>query len=267
MLDVSELNFKILNEIELLSGKCHEIKNLNIIMNRNDFSGDLFVKNIDKIISNTNVPIKIKKNIINENSDIKSVINSLNEDDSCCGILVMRNESEMSSMKKYIEAKNLILPRKDIEGTEFSDNLNRIYCTAKSCWEIINFYSKIEGKDVVIVGYGKVVGKPLAYLLMRRHAGSVTTLHKYTVNPDRFLSKADIVVSAVGKPHFLKFKAKSEEVIIVDAGISKHTDNNWVGDVSPCMHDCKVTSVPGGVGPITTMLIVKNTLLSSLGKY
>ena len=267
MLNLSELNFKILSDIQLLSNQCADIKDLNILIKRNDFSGELFIKNINNIVEKINLPIQIKKIFINNHHDINSTIDHLNNTDSCCGILVMRNESENASMEKYVEAKSLISPDKDIEGTEFADDLKRISCTANACWEIINFYTNIEGQDVVIMGYGKVVGKPLAYLLMRQHAGSVTTLHKYTKDPQHFLSRADVVISAVGKPHFLHFQAKSLDTLIIDAGISKDKNNMWVGDIHPVMQDCRVTPVPGGVGPLTSMLILKNALLSSLGKY
>ncbi len=182
----------------------------------------------------------------------------------------------------------LIHPEKLVEGNEFDDNIGRVSCTARACVEIIKSVTEIEGKNILIIGYGKAVGKPLSYLLMRKHAGSVTTTHKYT-KPielfDQHVRQSDIIISAVGKPHFIH-RLRSHcfcpicelgilgsgqgtlcRKILIDAGISI-VDGKVTGDFDPELaEENQLSPVPGGVGPVTTALLLKNVSLARQSRF
>ncbi len=201
-----------------------------------------------------------------KNLILQIAIHEANRDPAVTGIIVLRNTNDNSILPLFIMAKQAIEPWKDVEGNEFDDDPERVSCTARACLEIIRQETEIEGKEVVIVGYGKVVGKPLAYLLMRAHAGSVTTTHKYTQNLDEHLKRADIVISAVGKPHFIDYECK-DGTVIIDAGISIGV-GGVNGDVHPIMYNkAKISPVPGGVGPVTSALVMQNVALAANGKF
>lgn len=178
------------------------------------------------------------------------------------GILIV------NSNPKWFYLNDLIALHKRAEGMDCADDVNKVSCTARACMMVIESVTDIEGKNVVIVGYGKAVGKPLSYLLMRKHAGVVSTTHKYTpaYEMDFLIRRADIIVSAVGKPNLIKqqfatageFIPLLEDKIFIDAGISINGDK-VLGDVDPSLSDLNLlTPVPGGIGPITSALILKN---------
>lgn len=183
---------------------------------------------------------------------VNRLIEKNNNDNEVDGIIVV------SPAPVHYRCLDNICPQKRVEGNDFDDDITRISCTARAIVHIIESIEEIEGKNVLIIGYGKAVGKPLSYLLMRGHVGAVTTTHKYTIADDlyRFISNADIIVSAVGNPHFLidDFSDK----IVIDAGITVK-DGRLFGDVHPeLIENNLVSPVPGGVGPVTTALLLQN---------
>jgi methylenetetrahydrofolate dehydrogenase (NADP+)/methenyltetrahydrofolate cyclohydrolase len=203
-------------------------------------------------------------------AQIIDCINTWNNQPEVSGILVISPPKDMENPTSHI------LDSKNVEGNDFDDRLERVSCTARSIVAIMAHVlaegkpSKteelFEGKNVVIVGYGKAVGKPLSYLLMRYHIGSVTTIHKYT-SPHTVafsLSAADIIVSATGNPHIFDGAGPGSSghlrgKIIIDAGISR-IDDKIVGDIpSSLVENNQVTPVPGGVGAVTTAMILANT--------
>jgi methylenetetrahydrofolate dehydrogenase (NADP+) / methenyltetrahydrofolate cyclohydrolase len=124
------------------------------------------------------------------------------------------------------------------------------------------------GKHVVIVGRSNIVGKPLAAILMQKapHANATVTLaHSLTENLPEICRSADILVAAMGKPHFIKADMVRKGAVVVDVGINRLSEGTIVGDVdfasaAPlCSH---ITPVPGGVGPMTIAILLSNTLLS-----
>lgn len=190
------------------------------------------------------------------------LITKHNEDPEVSGIIVVSPEPT------HYEALNHIRPNKRVEGTDFDDNPERISCTARACVHIAETVIDIKGKKALIVGYGKAVGKPLSYLLMRKHLASVTTIHAYTPLRDifeKYIPEADIIFSAVGSKHFIRGDYSGR--IFIDAGISIHEGRIW-GDLNPSLaKQNDMTPVPGGVGPVTTALLLKNVSLAAKGKF
>ena len=132
--------------------------------------------------------------------------------------------------------------------------------------ELLNHYSvAIEGKSCVVIGRSNIVGKPMALLLTERN-GTVTLCHSRTKNLANITSEADIVVVAIGKPEFLTADMIKDGAVVVDVGINRLPDGKLVGDVKFDEVEKKasmITPVPGGVGPMTITMLLKNTLTAA----
>jgi len=252
--------------------------NIGCIYPRNDPAAGVYE---DAIIAKSRGFIGVFSSPVNSEAEIIKQIKVWNTASSVHGILVI------SPPKDMVNPHSLIVDHKNVEGNDFDDRLDRVSCTARSIIAIIahtladgkpdKTEKLLEGKNVVIVGYGKAVGKPLSYLLMRYHVGSVTTIHKYT-QPEisrRDLEQADIIVSATGIRSLLsRIMLKNEisfgkillkDKIIIDAGITKIGDK-IMGDVPPAfVENNQVTPVPGGVGAVTTAMILANTTWAARG--
>ncbi|MFH0817083.1 MAG: bifunctional methylenetetrahydrofolate dehydrogenase/methenyltetrahydrofolate cyclohydrolase FolD [Candidatus Micrarchaeota archaeon] len=160
-------------------------------------------------------------------------------------------------------------PEKDIDGLT-EQNLGRLFfgtnpyppCTPGGVLKLLDRYGiSIEGKDVVMVGRSKIVGKPVAMMLTNKNA-TVTLCHSKTKNLAEHTKRAEILVVAVGRPKMFKANMVREEAVVIDVGINR-VDGKVVGDVdfeSVKEKASYITPVPGGVGPMTIAMLMKNTL-------
>ncbi len=200
-----------------------------------------------------------------EYKKIETLIKKLNEDRNVNGILVQLPLPNGIDTQRIIE---IINPTKDVDGLH-PINLGRLAygdetmpaCTPFGIVKILEDQNvELEGSNVVIIGRGVHVGKPLNALLCNRNA-TVTLCHTRTRNLEEITRKADIVVVAVGKPNFLKAGMIKEGSVIIDVGINK-ADKKITGDAdaSVVKKASLVTPVPGGVGPMTVAMLAKNTL-------
>ena len=130
---------------------------------------------------------------------------------------------------------------------------------------MLEFYNiDIEGKNAVVLGRSNIVGKPAAILLLQKNA-TVTICHSRTKNLNDELKKADIIVAAIGKAHFVKKEMVKEGAVIIDVGINRLETGKLVGDVDFDQVEeaaSFITPVPGGVGPMTITMLLWNTLTS-----
>lgn len=241
---------------------------LAVLRNYDDPSATSYVRQLYKTAQ------KAKISVIEEdyNSNwvpdgVNRLIEKHNNDPETNGIIVV------SPSPAHYRCLDNIAPSKQVEGNDFDDNIARVSCTARACIAIIKTAAPkelscpFEGVRFLIIGYGKAVGKPLSYLLMREHAGSVTTTHKYTSKEDLYkcIDTAEVIISAVGNPHFLAGDYSSK--LIIDAGISIKNGKLY-GDVHPSLIEKNAVSpVPGGVGPITTALLLQNVALAAKGEF
>ena len=199
-----------------------------------------------------------------------SKIDELNSDPKVNGILVQLPLPKHISEEKVI---NRISPKKDVDAFH-PENVGKIVigsydylpCTPAGIVELLNHYSvAIEGKSCVVIGRSNIVGKPMALLLTERN-GTVTLCHSRTKNLANITSEADIVVVAIGKPEFLTADMIKEGAVVVDVGINRLPDGKLVGDVKFDEVEKKasmITPVPGGVGPMTITMLLKNTLAAA----
>lgn len=212
--------------------------------------------------------------IIREDGDISQdelikLIDLLNNDRTVDGILVQLPLPDHIDDKVIIESIN---PEKDVDGFHpintgrlFSgqkDNLRFEACTPMGIIELLEREGvEIEGKKAVIVGRSNIVGKPVAHLLLDKNA-TVTICHSRTRDLASETLQADILIAAVGRAEFITGDMVKEGAVVIDVGINR-VDGKLVGDVefrSAAEKASYITPVPGGVGPMTIAMLMKNTV-------
>lgn len=196
-------------------------------------------------------------------------IHVLNESTTIHGILL---QLPLPDALKHDEAELLkaIHPDKDVDGFH-PINVGKLAigqehlvpCTPAGCIKILELANvEIAGKHAVIIGRSNIVGKPMANLLLSRHA-TVTICHSRTVNLPSITSQADILIVAIGKAHFVTKDMVKPGAVVIDVGINRLADKKLVGDVN--FEDVKevagaITPVPGGVGLLTIAMLLSNTV-------
>src|SRR3990167_5033818 len=202
------------------------------------------------------------------------LIQSLNEDATVSGILVQL------PLPKHIDAEKIlecIDPRKDVDGFH-AYNLGRLAqrrpllrpCTPQGIMLLLNHIHQIyKGKHAVVVGASNIVGRPMALELLLAGA-PVTICHRFTDELAPFVEQADIRVSAVGKPGIIQGQWIKQGATVVDVGITRLADGTLTGDVAFEAAKARaawLTPVPGGVGPMTVAVLLKNTLAAAEALY
>lgn len=206
--------------------------------------------------------------------ELLSLIDVLNDLKCINGILVQLPLPKHIDESKVLER---IVLEKDVDGFT-AINTGKLWqgeytlapCTAMGIIELLDYYNiEISGKHCVIVGRSNIVGKPLAALLLERDA-TVTVCHSKTKSLSEITSKADILISAVGKPKFITWGFVKKDAIVIDVGINRDENGKLCGDVDAENVANKVsllTPVPGGVGPMTVAMLMKNTLTAAKDQY
>lgn len=210
---------------------------------------------------------------LDENISTDSLLNEivkLNNDNNVHGILVQL------PLPKHIDAEqilNAVSPKKDVDGFHpinvgklVIGEAKLIPCTPLGILEMIKSTGEeIDGKLALVIGRSNIVGKPISTLLLQNNA-TVITAHSKTKNLDSLLEQADIIVSCVGSAHFLTGDEKVKETVtIIDVG-NNYKDGKLVGDVNleNFMGKVKyISPVPGGVGPLTITMLMRNTLIAT----
>jgi methylenetetrahydrofolate dehydrogenase (NADP+) / methenyltetrahydrofolate cyclohydrolase len=211
-----------------------------------------------------NLPDTISRN------ELLGIIEALNTDPRVTGIILQRPIPHHLNVR---ELQTAIHPLKDVEGMHPASIGNIVYkdvalapCTASASVELLKRTGlKLEGLDVVVIGHSEIVGKPIAFLLMSEGA-TVTVCHHMTRNLAVHSRAADAVFVAVGKPRFITANMIKPGAAVIDIGINQITENGHsitVGDVD--FDGCAdiagwITPVPGGVGPVTVSILMRNTL-------
>jgi methylenetetrahydrofolate dehydrogenase (NADP+)/methenyltetrahydrofolate cyclohydrolase len=200
-------------------------------------------------------------------ADVLSAIADLNSANECTGYIVQLPLPNGINTQKVLEA---IDPAKDADGLH-PMNLGRLVagyeaplpCTPRAIVALINHYKiPLSGADVVVIGRGLTVGRPLGLLLSRKSENATVTLtHTGTKDLLSHTKRADIVVAAIGSAHFLKADAIKKGAVVLDVGISR-TDAGLLGDVDPGVLEVAafVAPMPGGVGPMTRAMLITNVV-------
>ncbi len=260
---------------EIRSELKREIQNLKIkpelrvILVGNNPASQIYVKNKEKYASEVGIKsetIRLPEDITEEK--LLKQIKKLNKDKHINGILV---QLPLPSHINEFSVINAIAPEKDVDGfTIYNKGLLSIGkpaltpCTPLGIIELLKQYKvNIASKNAVVIGRSNIVGKPMAQLLLNEDA-TVTICHSKTKNLAEITANADILISAVGKPKFIGKKYVKKGATVIDVAMNRDTKNNrWVGDVDfdNVSKVAKfITPVPGGVGPMTIAMLLKNTV-------
>jgi len=220
-----------------------------------------------KEVGMTSIRIDLKADA--SESDVLAALKDLNSTKECSGYIVQLPLPRGINTQKVLEA---IDPVKDADGLH-PMNLGRLVagykaplpCTPRGIVELINHYKiPLTGAEVVVIGRGLTVGRPLGLLLNRKDVNATVTLtHTGTKELAAHTKRADIVVAAIGSPHFIKAKDVKNGATVLDVGISR-TESGLVGDVDPEVIEVAAffAPMPGGVGPMTRAMLITNVVES-----
>ncbi|RCX17127.1 methylenetetrahydrofolate dehydrogenase (NADP+)/methenyltetrahydrofolate cyclohydrolase [Anaerobacterium chartisolvens] len=199
--------------------------------------------------------------------ELIDLINVLNKDAKVNGILVQL------PLPRHINEENVLYaidPGKDADcfhpsnaGRLMIGNPMFMPCTPAGIIELINLTGiDIQGKECVVVGRSNIVGKPMSMLLLAKN-GTVTVCHSKTRDLPEICRRADVLVAAIGKPEFIKGSFIKPGAVVIDVGMNRLENKKLVGDVeyaSACEVASAITPVPGGVGPMTIAMLMRNTV-------
>ncbi|MBE6689249.1 MAG: bifunctional methylenetetrahydrofolate dehydrogenase/methenyltetrahydrofolate cyclohydrolase FolD [Ruminococcaceae bacterium] len=201
--------------------------------------------------------------------ELLELINKLNNDEKINGILVQLPVPKHIDDVAVIQA---IAPEKDVDAFGYENvgrimigNFDFVPCTPAGVMQLLKAYNiDVNGKNAVVVGRSNIVGKPQAMLLLHENA-TVTIAHSRTKNLAEVTKNADILVSAIGKAKFITADMVKDGAVVIDVGINRDENGKLCGDVDFDNVKDKtsfITPVPGGVGPMTITMLMKNTLES-----
>jgi len=263
----AEIKEQVAGEVENLKKQTGKVPGLAVVLVGEDPASAVYVKNKNKTCEKMGFQSfshTLTADI--QETELLKLIAELNANPEVNGILVQLPLPDHVNEQKVLEA---IDPKKDVDGfhpvnvgylTSGADALAP--CTPAGIIEMLDFYKiDIEGKNAVILGRSNIVGKPMASLLLKRHA-TVTICHSRTRDLPAVARSADILVAAIGKPHFVTQDMVGEGATVIDVGINR-VDGKLVGDVdfnAVAEKAAYITPVPGGVGPMTIAMLMKNTL-------
>jgi methylenetetrahydrofolate dehydrogenase (NADP+)/methenyltetrahydrofolate cyclohydrolase len=211
--------------------------------------------------------IKVNLSATASQSEIVNAVNELNKNSKCTGFIVQLPLPKSVDVQKVLAQ---IDPKKDADGLHPTNLGNLVLaknsiipCTPKAILFLLNEYKiNLVGAKVLIIGRGTTVGRPLSILLSQKESNATVTLaHTGTKNLSELLLDSDIVIAAIGSPHFLKPEMIKSGVVVIDVGITR-TAHGLVGDVDPKVSDkaAVFSPMPGGVGPMTRAMLLSNLM-------
>jgi methylenetetrahydrofolate dehydrogenase (NADP+)/methenyltetrahydrofolate cyclohydrolase len=277
----SDIKLEIANEVEEIKRNGGKIPHLAAVLVGHDGASETYVANKIKACEHVGVKstlIRFEDTVTQEELLVK--VEELNNDNDIDGFIVQLPLPEHLSAQQIIES---IDPRNDVDGFH-PVNVGRmviglpafISATPAGILELLKRYNiDPSEKNCVIIGRSNIVGRPLSILLSQKRSqgnATVTVCHTKTRNLKEICTKADIIIVALGSPEFLKADMVKEGAVVIDVGTSRvksdKTKSGWKlkGDVSfdevapKCSY---ITPVPGGVGPMTIVSLLRNTLLAA----
>jgi methylenetetrahydrofolate dehydrogenase (NADP+)/methenyltetrahydrofolate cyclohydrolase len=278
----SQIKSEVKSETEKLKSEKGITPGLAFIIVGEDPASKVYVRNKGKACDELgfySVTETLSENI--SENELLELIVKFNADEKIHGILVQLPLPSHINEQKIIEAIDY---KKDVDGFHPLNTGKLVIgekcfipCTPHGIIELLR-RSNVEtsGKNVVVIGRSNIVGKPVANLLIQKEFNSTVTIcHSKTENMKDITSKADILIAAIGKADFVKKDFIKEGCVIIDVGINRIEDSQSksgykiTGDVDyeDCFDKCgKITPVPGGVGPMTIAMLMKNTLESAKGE-
>ncbi len=276
----NEIKNEIAEEVQQMKNRGEKVPHLAAIIVGNDGASLTYVNSKVKACERVGFESTLVKlsSTISETELLKK-IKELNDNPDIDGFIVQL------PLPKQIDTQKVLLtvdPDKDVDGfhpTNFGkmalDMSSFIPATPYGILELLERYNvETKGKHTVVIGRSHIVGRPMSILMGRKGFpgnSTVTVTHSYTKNITQITSQADIIITALGNPEFLKSEMVKDDVVIIDVGITRVPDDNSpkgyriTGDVdfeNVSKKASFITPVPGGVGPMTIAMLLKNTLLA-----
>lgn len=268
VIDGKKISLEIKEELKKKVEKLVKKPKLIVISVGNNEASKVYVAQKEKCANYIGIEyLHIHYNEISDDDLIKK-INEINHDKDINGVIVQLPLPKGMDENKIV---NSITPLKDVDGLTFINAgklLNNeqalVSCTPKGIMELLKREKvAIEGKNAVVIGRSILVGKPMANLLINANA-TVTICHSKTKDLEKISRKADILIVAIGKREFIKKEMVKRGSVVIDVGINR-VDGKLYGDVdylNVINKVRKITPVPGGVGPMTVVMLMENVLLA-----
>ena len=265
----AEIKDEVKEEVAALKKEGKEIA-LAVIQVGADPASSVYVRNKKRACEYTgirSVSYELPEETTQE--ELMKIVKECNEDAAVNGILVQL------PLPKHINEDEVLLaidPKKDVDGFHPVSVGNMVIgedgflpCSPAGIIQLLKRSGvEIDGKECVVIGRSNIVGKPMSILLLREN-GTVTTCHSHTKNLKEICKRADILVAAIGKPKFIDDSYVKEGAVVIDVGIHRNENNKLCGDVDFDKVEpvaSAITPVPGGVGPMTIAMLMKNCVES-----
>ncbi len=241
---------------------------LAVILVGEDPASQVYVRNKERAANNIGMySVVYRLPETTSEADLIAKIEELNQDDKIHGILVQL------PLPKHINEDlvlDTIVPEKDVDGFHpmnlgnlFAGKPTMIPCTPAGIMELIKLSGlDLAGKNAVIIGRSNIVGKPMAHLLLQANA-TVTICHSKTKDLPKVAKQADVLVVAIGRANFVTADFVKEGAVVIDVGINRDENNKLTGDVKfdeVAPLTSYITPVPGGVGPMTITMLMRQTI-------
>lgn len=269
ILDGRIVRDQIMADLKKKIGESNVVPNLAIIMIGNNPDSEIYVKRkIDfaKKIGANAYTVALPESDPNKITQemLLAGIEKLNKDKNVHGIII---QAPLPAHLDWFEAIKKVAPEKDVDGM----NSDFVPATARGVLTLLNYYKiPVKDKKVVVMGRSRLVGKPIADLMIKNGA-TVTVVHSQTPEPEKITREADILIVAIGKPELVGAEYVKEGAVVIDVGISMVINSDGTkkifGDidldsVSPIVS--AISPVPGGVGPMTVASLFQNLVESML---
>ena len=274
-----DIKIEIKTEVDLMKSNKEKVPHLAAIIVGNDGASMTYVAN--KVRACERVGFEstlIKMPSTTSETELLKKIKKLNQDNNIDGFIVQLPLPEQIDTQKVLMA---IDPSKDVDGFH-PENFGKmaldmttfIPATPFGILELLERYGvETKGKHTVVIGRSHIVGRPMSILMGRKGFpgnSTVTLTHSYTKNIAQITTQADIIITALGVPNYLKAEMVKDGAVVIDVGITRVNDDSEkgyaiVGDVdfeNVSKKASHITPVPGGVGPMTIAMLLKNTLLA-----
>lgn len=274
-----DIKIEITTEVDLMKKNNEKVPHLAAIIVGNDGASQTYVANKVKACERVGFESTlIKMPSTTSETELLKKIKQLNQDNNIDGFIVQLPLPEQINTQKVLMA---IDPGKDVDGFH-PENFGKmaldmttfIPATPFGILELLERYGvETKGKHTVVIGRSHIVGRPMSILMGRKGFpgnSTVTLTHSYTKNIAQITTQADIIITALGVPNYLKAEMVKDGAVVIDVGITRVADDSAkgyaiVGDVDFDLVSKKasyITPVPGGVGPMTIAMLLKNTLLA-----
>jgi len=267
----AQVRAELRSEIQALKEKTGVTPGLTVVLVGENPASLVYVRNKIKACEEVGInSVQHKLPDTTTHAELLSLIRKLNASKEVHGILVQLPLPKQINEEEILEE---ISPSKDVDGFH-PYNVGRLMignpvlqpCTPYGVMRLLDSTGvDLSGKDAVVVGRSNIVGKPMAMMLLKRNA-TVTVCHSKTKDLVERVRKADILVAAIGRAEFIKGEWVKEGAVVIDVGMNRTMEGKLVGDVDfegASERASFITPVPGGVGPMTIAMLLKNTVVAA----